>query len=569
VEYSSIRLCALGILLPVTFTLFAGTAIGQPGGLPGTADPGRIVSDTREDSFRQPAQPSLPVLQPDTDTTAVLSIEPSLLSSVEVRGATVYSQEIFRQIAAAYTGRTVAGRDLIELASKITALYQQDGYFLSRARLSEFEQDTGTALFDIIEGYIEEVAFIGSTETIALTQLNALAAGIVRDRPLRASVMEHYLYLMDDIPGIFTEASVEFDPDSAGSVLEVTVNHRAVSVTSHLNNRGSEYMGPHRLSVEVATNGLLGWNEELVINLLTVPADPEELMYGEVRWRQVLNSQGTQLNLGGSIYRSRPDIPMPAPFTGFSGSGNLLSVGIRHPLVRSREQNLAFVAGYNHEKSVALLEWSGADLTLYKDKIRSVVLGLSSVYTSGNTQITAAGSVTRGFNIFGAGDGIVNERSRLDGRSAFTAINLNASYRLRFSAAPHWSLYSSIAAQYSFHPLLVSEEFGLGGPGSVRAYDSSEFSGDSGVNASVELRFQPEAFRGVSGQVYGFYDAGGIRNRGTRPYQVESAHLTGAGAGYRFSLRAVDGFIEYAKPLKKSFGEVSSSSIFVGLSSRF
>src|SRR6185437_9133865 len=73
------------------------------------------------------------------------------------------------------------------------------------------------------------------------------------------------------------------------------------------------------------------------------------------------------------------------------------------------------------------------------------------------------------------------------GQSDFTKLTFNTS-RLQ-ELNDKFSLLAASAGQVSNAPLLVSEQFGFGGPVFGRAYDTSEITGDDGIAASLELRY--------------------------------------------------------------------------------
>ena len=117
------------------------------------------------------------------------------------------------------------------------------------------------------------------------------------------------------------------------------------------------------------------------------------------------------------------------------------------------------------------------------------------------------------------------------------------------------------AGQYAFDPLLSSEEFGLGGPEFLRAFDPSEQVGDHGLAGRLELQFLVdvgEPFLDVA-QLYGFGDVGRIWNRDAAACEVERMTLASAGAGVRFNFTEwLSGGVEVAVPLK---GQVQAEEL--------
>jgi hemolysin activation/secretion protein len=96
------------------------------------------------------------------------------------------------------------------------------------------------------------------------------------------------------------------------------------------------------------------------------------------------------------------------------------------------------------------------------------------------------------------------------------------------------TLNLSISQQFAFNNLDSSEDFSLGGADGVRAYPSSEASGDEGTLLNVEL--SQKLFEGVN--VFCFYDYGHIivnKNEWTSSSTPNSYDLNGAGGGVMWS----------------------------------
>jgi hemolysin activation/secretion protein len=89
---------------------------------------------------------------------------------------------------------------------------------------------------------------------------------------------------------------------------------------------------------------------------------------------------------------------------------------------------------------------------------------------------------------------------------------------------------AAVQAQYTDQPLLVPEQFALGGEQFLRAYDAAELLGDRGFGLKVELRYSLTA--SGSAQHMGFYDYGRVYyNASSLPGQGAAS----AGAGPRLT----------------------------------
>jgi hemolysin activation/secretion protein len=142
--------------------------------------------------------------------------------------------------------------------------------------------------------------------------------------------------------------------------------------------------------------------------------------------------------------------------------------------------------------------------------------------------------------------------SRANADSSFTSFSANMS-RLQ-PLGSGWSVVVSAAGQYALDPLYSAEEFFLGGLAFGGAYDNAELSGDHGVAAKAEFRWDNV----VNGtylndyQLYGFYDIGRVWNEDALASEVENASLASVGLGTRLGLmNGWRGNLEVAYPLTR------------------
>jgi hemolysin activation/secretion protein len=115
----------------------------------------------------------------------------------------------------------------------------------------------------------------------------------------------------------------------------------------------------------------------------------------------------------------------------------------------------------------------------------------------------------------------------------------------------------AVSGQYSADPLLSSEEMGLGGAYTGRAFDFYERSGDNGVLALAELGYEYTKSKSWIRRVqpYVFIDGGYVSNFRNG---YGTGTLVSAGTGIRAGLGMFDLQVEAAAPVYTS-GAISSS----------
>ncbi len=117
------------------------------------------------------------------------------------------------------------------------------------------------------------------------------------------------------------------------------------------------------------------------------------------------------------------------------------------------------------------------------------------------------------------------------------------------------------AGQYAFDPVLSSEEFGLGGPEFLRAFDPSEKVGDHTLAGRLELQYPVDVGQPFleAAQIDRFGDVGRIWNRTAAPGEVDRMTLASAGGGVRFTVTEwLSGVVEVAVPF---MGEVAAEEL--------
>jgi hemolysin activation/secretion protein len=513
--------------------------------VPRSAEPGQI-----EKRFEQPAAPVAPVapLAPALPE-AVVDIRESpdsfILSAVDISGATVYAPA---ELAALYEGlltRRITLADVERLVESITHKYQEDGYALSRAIAPPQSVELGILRIQVIEGYVERVAFAGDTASYQ-SMLDAQSAAIRAERPLTLATLERGLLMLSDLPGIQVRPQMRaIDDDTGAYELTIHVTQDAVSAFLGLDNYGTRPVGRLQSYATVDLNSVLGRGEMTRLTLFTVPDDPHELRYGELRHEHPIGTDGTRV----AVFASLGLVDTGPPLRDSSVESRALRTGIevRHPVIRRRTESLVVNAlAYGAD-----LDQDAFGAPAFRDRVRGVAAGARYTFTDalgGLNLITT--TLTQGLPVFNASEEGDRLLSRPRGDGEFTKLNLEAVRQQRLGGA--WSAFLSLAGQIAGSALLSSEEFGLGGARYGRGYDPSEVTGSDGFGTTLELRYDgnlESAGVPVAYQLYGFYDFGIVWNDSTLAGTMRDS-LASAGAGVRFGWRQdASGGIEFAHPL--------------------
>lgn len=470
------------------------------------------------------------------------------LQSVNLEGVTAYSLDVLKTLYADKIGTQVSFADLNVIAQSITTKYRADGYILSRAVLVPQPVENGAVTIKVAEGYFSKVNIEGG-EAGSRHLVAQIAEKITAERPITAEKLERYLLLIDDLPGVTARSVVKpSTTDMNAADLTLVVDHDEVEAAASFDNRGSRPFGRYRGTMTGAFNSLFGLYDRTTVRGL-VTAETDEMQFAEITHEEQLGDSGLKLLGRGFVVAT--DAGGRVENLDIEGLTHGLEIGLKYPIIRTREQNLNLTSQLGAINSD--IDILGTNLS--RDKIRSLNIGLEyDVADSWQGVNLLKMGAEQGLDFFGATrDGA--GRSRVNGEQEYLLATLEAS-RLQQISGP-WSAFVGLSGQYSRDALLAAKEFAIGGAAFGRGYDGGEITGDHGAAYNVELRYYDESDSEYleNFQHYLFMDGGKIWNRDRIFGDVDDDTLASAGLGTRLNLMANwSAEAELAFPLTKRVG---------------
>ncbi len=466
-----------------------------------------------------------------------------VLMAVEIVGSTAYPPETFAPFYEDLLARPVTLRDVAVLADEITAMYRDDGYFLSRAVAPAQSVKDGVLRIEVHEGYLRAINIKGGAPKTVRRRLNTLK----HVKPLRIQQLEHTLLLIGDLNGVtVSKSSIEADPfDLAAHMLIVNIDVDHFEASVFADNRGTDDAGPVQSHLRAAANSVLAAGDQLSAGFFTVPESPGELLLGDVRYQFPITNSGAYATLSGMVSR----FDAGASLAAFDTESRTKQAGIRfsYPFIRTRKRSMWGNIGFEGRN----IEEEQLGASQYEDKIRVVSASANYRQDYWNGLTTIFVKTSQGLNMFDASSSGAS-LSRPDADGTFTKIESQITRYQNIGKT--FGLYVAATGQISFEPLLASEEFAVGGARFGRAYDYAELTGDDGVATLVELRHgQDPGFSLLDFyQVYGFYDYGAVWNENAAP-GLSRLSLSSAGMGLRLTFPAsLYVTVEAAKPLDRT-----------------
>ncbi|WP_235006685.1 ShlB/FhaC/HecB family hemolysin secretion/activation protein [Calothrix rhizosoleniae] len=428
----------------------------------------------------------------------------------EVEGSTVFSAEKLAEVLKPFTQRPLSFTELMQVRSRITKLYIDNGYSTSGALIPPQKMNDGVVKIQVVEGGLESINVTGSRR---------LNSSYIRRRIARASkkpvnvprLLESLKVLQLDPLVKNLSAELVAGSRPGRNILDVKVTEGDTFGTQFtLDNGRSPSVGSFRRRAQLNQGNLLGWGDALSIGYTnTSGSNAFDLSYSVP-----VNARNGALSFAYSNNRSNV-IEDPFNELDIISNSRYYELTFRQPLVETstRKFTLGLTASRSESKT-SLLDTpfplsAGADdegrtrisavrfFQEWTQRNRSHVFALRSQFNLGigalNASINSDAPDSRFFSWRGQGQWI----------------------RL---LAPDTMLVVRGDVQFADSSLVPTEQFSLGGLGSVRGYRQDCLLADNGALLSTELRLPIFKRSQTLLQVVPFVDLGTTWNsNGTTP----------------------------------------------------
>ena len=427
-----------------------------------------------------------------------------LVRSLRVTGSRAYSEADLIAITGFTPGTQLTLTELRGLASKITAHYAKNGYFVAQAFLPAQDIKDNTITIAVSEGQYGKIILRNQTN-LSDAQANRMLDGLNSGDPITNEPLENRLLLLSDIPGVNVKSTLVPGavPGTSDLIVDLTPGKR-VSGSVDFDNAGNRYTGEYRVGATVNLNNPLGLGDVASLRAVTSCSG---LNYARASYQVPFGRATVGVAYSKLHYELGKEF---APLRA-NGEADVASIYGIYTLVRSRDTNLYAQLGY--------------DAKTFQDRIDSIPsvtdrkIGVLTTSLYGNHRDNLGGGGLNTFSLgLSAGKLDIQTPAAL-AADAVTARSNGHYNKFAFSAArlqrvtDAVSLYGSIGGQVASKNLDSSEKMELGGMYGVRAYPVGEAMGDQGYLVNVEARLLlPNTSQSYPGQVHliGFVDGGSV-----------------------------------------------------------
>ncbi|MSR15912.1 MAG: ShlB/FhaC/HecB family hemolysin secretion/activation protein [Gammaproteobacteria bacterium] len=448
-----------------------------------------------------PSTPSAPLV-PQAPQPATSGVVPGgtkvVVARFDISGNTAFASDELQAVVASYVGRPLTLFEIYDAADQITRHYRTHGYILASATVPVQKIASGAVRLEVLEGRLSAVTVEGNKHLRAdfvNWQLDSLKQGAV----LQNAPIEHELLLLNDLPGLEARALIKPGAEFGTSDLVVQTEEKVLEGNVRVNNYGRESIGEWRLEGGAALNGLLGVGDRFEFS--GAHAEANLLNYARAGYSMPVSPWGTVASVFYSTYDYEADakqLGLPEATTRIEGEGDNFGASLLHPYWRTRTMNLYFGVGYDRTVTEQLTNVPDQNLTLG-------IFNALFDYTAPDGSYSSAGATfSTNFN------GMERDPTTLllENNAETVKLQLDLShYRTLHNKLSMLARFTGVG---SVDPLSDLDQFRLGGQGSVRAYPSSEYSGDSGFLFSFELIHPLPLITVAPTVVKGFIDTGRV-----------------------------------------------------------
>jgi len=484
--------------------------------------------------FKPPAEEKLPEITiKDSRTLEDPGAGPSFkVKRIEIEGNTLIDDATLSPLIEIGEGLEMTLGVLTLYANEVTAFYNSEGYFLTRAYIPEQEVKDGVVILRVVEGKLGKIEITG-TEKLNNEDFVKRLGRIRDDEVIREQTLERVLLELNDLLGVQVSTVLKPGelPGTSDLVLEVTET-RPYQISFDGDNFGSRFTGENRFGFTGTVGNIFKLGDQFSVRGVR---SNEGQNFISPTYLIPIHSSGTTVK--ASYTFSEHDLGQNLSPLNAGGSANIYGLEVAQPLFRNRTTRF-FARG-----GVELRKFENEQLgqTSSDDELGDFYFSLGGNHSDsygGRTFFDARGQ-------FGFTESDPNRplNSRAQGRGDVTVGTLSL---VRYQAARWLNSYFLLKAggQIASARVLSPDQFFIGGMGTVRGFPLAELSGDKGYNFTLEYAV-PSPWKPSIGlgnltldrilSLFGFIDHGKVFILDRQPGETDQS-ITGAGGGMRINI---------------------------------
>ena len=490
---------------------------------------GTILQEIKPLEPPKPSPEAPGLTLPETPQTNLPPTAPFPVKTLQITGDSAFDTPTLHGLVADAEGKELTLPELDAYVSRITDYYHAHGYPLARAIIPAQTIRDGVVTIEVVEASYGKI-ILENHSRVSDALLESTLAPLRSGQSIEQPMLDQRLLLLSDIPGLVQSATLK--PGEATGTSDLVVQAApgpAVAGVVTVDNDGNRYTGRARGNAEVALYDPFHHGDVLDANVLTSGKD---LNYGRLSYDLLLNGDGT--HVGASYSALHYDLGSSLASLKGHGTADVDSLWMKQPLVRTMDLNLYGQLQFDRKELIDVIEANATHTDRHLDNWTVSLTGDSrDTLLSGGTNSWSAQWV-RGRVGFDDPKAELADAKTAKTRGLFS--QGDATFSRLQGLGPVGALYVALSGQWANGNLDASEKMVAGGRYTVRAYDMSALSGDTGVQGTVELRHDlKRAWHGQWEPVV-FFDAQYVTvNKDPWTSGKDDATLRGAGVGMNWA----------------------------------
>lgn len=540
-----------------------GTASAAP-----TPDAGTLQQDlqTKKEFDKQDVSLGNADIQVEQEQRPSLDLPDTLkvqVNDFKITGQDIYSEESLKSLLADKKGKLVTFKDLQDGADTLSRYFRDRGYIAAHAYLPVQKIENGVVEYAVTVGRFDGITIQNNTK-IHEGVIKRETAFLKKGDYLTRANLERAVWLLSDLAGADAKAVLTTGENPGTVHVTLDLNpHNGKQGLFSIDNYGNRSTGYNEYGLDYDFLNLAREGDHLAVGITTTG---NELFNWGANYTIPVIRDGMKLTAGYNVLTYQlGDIFEPLDGVGHS---RVASLGLDYAIQRSQRHNL--YTGIRYEYSDIQDEYRDFmenHSVKYNDKT-----GNAAVWSLYGDEQDSKGATDWRFEYkFGH---IGNDALQMDkeiggtyNAPTGTYNKIRANILRRQDLNDRTYLLLSARGQYAFNNLDSSEHFSLGGPYGVRAYPTSEASGDTGYLTRAELRWLlPLGAKDQQLHLASYLEHGGVwinKDSSINPGAKNHRNLQGIGVGLIWS-RYEDWFLRADYAWKLGSEEPTSDTSHTG-----
>jgi hemolysin activation/secretion protein len=478
------------------------------------------------------------------------------IRSFEVIGNTLLPAPALEDVFAPYIGQDRDFGDIQRARAALEQAYRDQGYGVVQVLLPEQDITAGIVRLRVVEPRVGKVVIEGNAHFDDENVRRSLPTVKEGETPDSKAIARN-LQLAGEHP--VKQTSVLLRAGAAEGEVDVTIkvaDDKPWRGFITLDNTGTNETGVARLGLGVQHSNLFNRDHVVTAQYVTSPSDPDQVSIYGVGYRVPFYGLDSSLDFIAGY--SDVDSGVVQGLFNVSGSGSIALLRWNTVLPRWGDLEHKISFGLDYRAIQNDVQFQGTGSSIVPDiTVRPASLNYGGLWRGAASEFAFYGNYSR--NIPGGDNGREEDwRAQPGSRQAVVDDYQILRYGFNFVGRlpGDWQARLGASGQYSADALVSAEQFGIGGPDTVRGYLLRELAKDRGNAAQLEF-YTPDLARPLGllrdfrTRVLAFYDYGSVENNDTQPSDRQS--LASAGLGLRIGYgKSVSLRLDVARILKEA-----------------